>query len=262
MSRKARPEAAVTDIAVAAYRIPTDFPEADGTLDWTATTLVLVTIRAGGLEGLSYGYADTATAGLIRDKLAPLLVGRDALAVPESRVAMVHDIRNLGRPGIAAMAISILDVALWDLKAKLLGVSLADLLGRARAGTPAYGSGGFTCYPDDRLAAQLAGWAREGIGAVKMKIGRDAAADLRRVRVARDAIGPSVALYVDANGACDGKQALAQAEAFAVLGVTWFEEPVLSDDLAGLHLLRSRGPAGMEIAAGEYGYEPVYFRRM
>ena len=160
------------------------------------------------------------------------------------------------------MAISAVDVALWDLKARILDVSLADLLGRVRAGTEAYGSGGFTSYPDDRLAEQLGNWADAGLKAVKMKVGRDARRDVQRVNAARAAIGPDVELYVDANGAHGAKTALAQAQAYAGYGVTWFEEPVSSDDLPGLRLVREQGPAGMRIAAGEYGYTPWYFSDM
>jgi L-alanine-DL-glutamate epimerase-like enolase superfamily enzyme len=168
----------------------------------------------------------------------------------------------LGRPGITAMAVSAVDSALWDLKARLLDLPLVTLLGSAHDSVPVYGSGGFTSYSIERLQEQLAGWADQGIPRVKMKIGTHPDEDLERVRAARNAIGPEVELFVDANGAYNRKQALAFAEAFAELHVAWFEEPVSSDDLDGLHLLRDRAPAGMDIAAGEYGYELDYFRRM
>lgn len=254
--------AAIERISVTAYKIPTDYPEADGTYAWDSTTLALVEATAAGKSGLGYTYADTATACLIRDMLAGVVAGRDAMDIPGCWEAMVHAIRNLGRPGIASMAISAVDVALWDVKARLLEVSLVTLLGAVRDAVPIYGSGGFTSYPIDRLQAQLGGWVSEGIPRVKMKIGTHPADDLGRVRAAREAIGPHAELYVDANGAYTRKQALAQAEAFAECGVVWFEEPVSSDDLAGLHLIRDRGPAGMAIAAGEYGYDLWYFRRM
>jgi L-alanine-DL-glutamate epimerase-like enolase superfamily enzyme len=144
----------------------------------------------------------------------------------------------------------------------LLDVSLMSLLGAVRDAVPVYGSGGFTTYSIDQLQVQLSGWVEQGIQRVKMKIGTHPADDLDRVRAARDAIGPVAALYVDANGAYTRKQALAQAEAFQALGVVWFEEPVSADDLEGLCLIRDRGPAGMDIAAGEYGYDLWYFRRM
>ena len=160
------------------------------------------------------------------------------------------------------MAIPAVDLALWDLKARLLNLPLATLLGAVRNSVTIYGSGGFTSYSEEQLQRQLAGWVEQGISRVKMKIGRDAARDIRRVRVAREAIGPKTKLFVDANGAYSRKQALDQAGKFADMNVSWFEEPVSSDDLAGLRLIRDRGPAGMDIAAGEYGYDSGYFRRM
>jgi L-alanine-DL-glutamate epimerase-like enolase superfamily enzyme len=257
-----RVEAAVERLEVAAYKIPTDAPEADGTYAWDSTTLVIVEVEAGGERGLGYTYADTATARLIHAKLAGTVRGQDALNIPAAWTAMVRTIRNLGRPGISSMAISAVDNSLWDLKGRLLGLSLVSLLGSARTAAAVYGSGGFTSYPVKRLQEQLDGWVRAGIPRVKMKIGTHPEDDLDRVRAARNAIGAEAELFVDANGAYDRKQALAQAEAFAELGVSWFEEPVSSDDLAGLRLLRDRAPAGMDVAAGEYGYDAGYFRRM
>jgi len=252
----------IEQIDVSVYKIPTDGPEADGTYAWDSTTLVLVEVTAGGLRGLGYTYADTATGTLIKDMLSTVVLGRNAMDVPGCWDAMVHAIRNLGRPGIASMAIAAVDVALWDLKARLFDVSLVTLLGATRDAVPVYGSGGFTTYSIERLQKQFGGWVEQGIPRVKMKIGTHPAADLGRVKAAREAIGPDALLYVDANGAYSRTQALAQAEAFGEYGVVWFEEPVSSDDLAGLHLIRDRAPAGMNIAAGEYGYDLWYFRHM
>ncbi|HET7754350.1 MAG TPA: enolase C-terminal domain-like protein [Anaeromyxobacteraceae bacterium] len=259
---RARSDPAIDSVDVRAATIPTDAPESDGTFEWDRTTIVLAVARAGGETGFGWTYADTATARLARDVLAPLVRGRAALDVEAAYGRMYRSIRNLGRPGIAAMAISAVDAALWDLKARLLGLALVKLLGAARDAVDAYGSGGFTSYTVPALQAQLGGWAELGLARVKMKIGRDAAADVERVAAAREAIGPAVQLFVDANGAYSRKLALAQAERFARQGVAWFEEPVSSDDLAGLRLLRDRAPAGMDVAAGEYGYDPFYFRRM
>lgn len=257
-----RVEEAITSVAASAYEIPTDMPESDGTYEWDKTTLVLVEARAADECGLGYTYADVATATLVRDKLAKVVKGLDAFRVPEAWHKMGQTVRNLGRPGIASMAISAVDGALWDLKARLLGLPLISLLGATRDAAPIYGSGGFTSYTEKELCRQLGGWAEAGIGQVKMKIGRDAQADRQRAAAVRNAIGERAELYVDANGAYSRKQALAQAEAFSELGVTWFEEPVSSDDLDGLRLIRDRAPAGMAIAAGEYGYDHFYFRRM
>lgn len=247
---------------VSVYSVPTDAPESDGTLEWDSTTLVLVEIDASGKHGLGYSYADSSTATLIRDKLAKIVEGRDALDIAGAWQAMVCAIRNLGRPGVASMAISAIDNALWDLKAKLLELPLCKLLGMARETAPVYGSGGFTSYTDQQLSDQLGGWARAGMRMVKMKVGREPWRDPERVRVARDAIGNDVQLFVDANGAYSRKQALQLAQMFADCGVAWFEEPVSSDDLEGLRLIRDRAPAEMDIAAGEYGYDACYFRRM
>jgi L-alanine-DL-glutamate epimerase-like enolase superfamily enzyme len=255
-------DARVERVDVTALRVPTDAPEADGTLAWDATTMVLVRLRAAGIEGLGYTYGAPAAAAVVDDMLADVVRSLPPTETPRAWMAMRRRVRNVGSRGVAASAVAAVDAALWDLKARLLGVAVADLLGRCRDGVAVYGSGGFTSYDDAQLEAQLAGWADAGIGAVKMKVGSRPQADERRVARARAAIGAEVALMVDANGAYDRKQALAMAEAFARHGVTWFEEPVSSDDLEGLRLLRDRGPAGMAIAAGEYGFDVGDLRRM
>ena len=252
----------ISRVDVVAYDVPTDAPESDGTIEWKKTTLVVVEITAGEARGLGYTYAGTAAAVAIRDVLEEVIVGGDPLDVRALWQKMVAAVRNLGRPGIASEAISACDVALWDLKAKTLRIPLVKLLGGARDSIPIYGSGGFTSYTIDRLQSQLSGWVSEGIPRVKMKVGRDPDADVVRVRAAKEAIGPHAALFVDANGAYTRKQALRMAHCFAQQDVRWFEEPVSSDDLEGLRLLRDRAPSNMDVAAGEYGYDAPYFRKM
>lgn len=249
-------------VVATAYTIPTEGPESDGTFAWQATTLILVELWGGDRMGVGFSYGHAACVPLIRETLAPIVRGRDALELPGIWGAMVHATRNLGRPGLASTAVSAVDAALWDLKAKLLDLPLVRLLGRARDGIEVYGSGGFTSYGLPQLQSQLAAWVATGIRRVKMKVGSLPEADPARVRAAREAIGPRSELFVDANGAYQRKQALYMAERFQESGVTWFEEPVSSDDLEGLRLVRDRAPAGMAVAAGEYGYDPVYFRRM
>lgn len=245
-----------------AFRFPTDAPEADGTIAWDATTMVVVHIEAGSARGMGYSYADSAAVSVVNNVLAEVIIGSDPCAIPMLWSEMVGAVRNIGWRGIAACAISAVDMALWDLKARLVGLPLVALLGMERERVPVYGSGGFTSYPNDRLREQLSGWVwRDGCRAVKMKVGRDPEQDIRRVAAAREAIG-NAALFIDANGAYSRKQALAFAQRFDELDVSWFEEPVSSDDLDGLRFIRERAPAGMEVAAGEYGYEPFYFRRM
>ena len=252
--------AEVERVAARVFTIPTDAPESDGTLAWDSTTPVFVQAEACGCTGIGYTYADAAAAKLIEGKLKGVVEGLDAFAIHAAWRAMMRSVRNLGQSGIAAMAVSAVDNALWDLKAKLLGLPVVDVIGAARTSIPVYGSGGFTSYDDDRLASQLGGWAAEGLFATKMKVGRAPGRDAIRMRTAREAIGDGVQLFVDANGALSRKQALAFAETAAGLGVTWFEEPVSSNDLEGLRMLRDRAPAGMAITTGEYAFALWTFR--
>jgi L-alanine-DL-glutamate epimerase-like enolase superfamily enzyme len=257
-----RPDAAIRHVAARAFEIATDQPEADGTLAWDKTTTVIVEIEAGGATGLGYTYADASLVPLIAGKLASVIEKHNAFDIPGIGAALWRSVRNLGRSGLAATAISAVDIALWDLKAKLLDLPLASLLGRRRERVPIYGSGGFTSYSDDTLRQQLAFWVESaGCHWVKMKIGTEPDDDPRRVEVACRAIGDA-GLFVDANGALTPQRAVALAERIASQRVTWFEEPVTSDDPAGLAFVRARAPTGMEIAAGEYGYNLDDFARL
>ena len=239
--------------------IPTDEPESDGTAKWDSTTIVIVEAGGDDARGIGYTYCGAAAAQVIREQLADL-VHDDVRA---SWLAMGGAVRNLGRPGIAACAISAVDQALWDRKARQLGTSLVDLLGAAHGNVPVYGSGGFCTYSLDRLQEQLGGWAAQGIPRVKMKLGREPDADPKRLDAAREAIGGDVELFVDANGAFTPKDALGWADRYAhEWNVSWFEEPVSSADFEGLRLVREHGPAGMDVAAGEYAYVPADVRNL
>lgn len=254
-------EAPIERVVCRAYRIPTDGPESDGTLSWDATTLIVVEVWSAGQTGLGYTYASAAAREVVTDVLVEVVIDEDAFDIPRLWAAMARAVRNLGWGGVCACAVSAMDYALWDLKAKILGVPVVRLFGAERNEVPVYGSGGFTSYTEKQLSQQLSSWVeRDGCRAVKMKIGREPEHDFERVKAARGSIGQAK-LYVDANGALSRKQALAFAYRFAELNVTWFEEPVSSDDLEGLRLIRDLGPPGMDIAAGEYGYDPFYFRR-
>jgi L-alanine-DL-glutamate epimerase-like enolase superfamily enzyme len=262
----ARPEAAIRALRVAAYRIPTDAPEADGTFQWDATTLVVVELDAAGETGLGYTYADASLVRLIAGHFRDLLDGEDAFAIGRINERLWASVRNLGRSGLAACAISAIDTALWDLKARLLDLPLAQLLGMRRERIAVYGSGGFTSYDDSRLREQLGHWVYEdGCRWVKMKIGADAERDAERVRAAREAIAEKAGLFIDANGTHTPRSAIAFAHRVAEQQVGWFEEPVSSDDLAGLREVREAlGASGqpMDVAAGEYAYTPDDFRRL
>lgn len=255
--------ASVERLDVHAYTIPTDEPESDGTLEWDSTTVVVVEAHAGGRTGLGYTYCNTAAAEVVDGQLKDVAESADPMDVRAAWLEMGAQLRNSGRPGIAFCALSAVDQALWDLKARLLDVPLVVLLGAAHDDVPIYGSGGFCSYSDERLREQLGGWAEGGIPRVKMKVGREPERDPQRLDAAREAIGDDVELFVDANGAFPRKQALAWAERYALeWGVSWFEEPVSSADFEGLRLLRDAGPAGLEVAAGEYAYVPADFRNL
>jgi L-alanine-DL-glutamate epimerase-like enolase superfamily enzyme len=248
---------------VFAFEIPTDEPESDGTLEWDSTTIVVVEVDSGGKTGLGYTYADASVAELIETKLFPLLDDHDPMAPPATWMRMRAALRNVGQQGTGAMAISAVDIALWDLKAKLLDVTLADALPRFHTGVEVYGSGGFTSYSLERLAEQLRGWVEQGISRVKIKVGRDPGADPERLDAAREAIGPNVELMVDANGAFDRREALEWAQRYhEEWNVTWFEEPVSSEDLEGMAFVRDHSPPGIAVAAGEYAWDLADLARM
>ncbi|MEU4674039.1 enolase C-terminal domain-like protein [Amycolatopsis sp. NPDC023774] len=255
----------VERVTARAHRVPTPAPEADGTLEWDSTTIVVVHVDAGPVRGLGWTYADAACAPLVERTLAPAVLGAPVADVRVCWTAMQRAIRNLGRPGLVSCALSAVDIALWDAAARSLDVPLSRLLGRVHDDVAVYGSGGFTTMADDELTQQLEGWVhRQRIPRVKIKVGESWGTrvdrDLERVALARDVIGDRAALYVDANGAYSAGLAGRLLEPLREAGVTWFEEPVSSDDLDGLSRLRT--PGGPDIAAGEYGYDLPAFARL
>lgn len=254
----------VHDVTAQAYTIPTDLPEADGTLAWDSTTIVLVHIAAGDATGLGMTYGPAACAALINDMLAELVRGSDPFQIRRSWQAMVDAVRNIGRPGIASLAISALDLGLWDLAARLSGEPLHRFIGATRDAVPVYGSGGFTTYSETELAAQLDGFLALGVEAVKIKIGEDhgerVLRDQERTHSARTVIGNNIGLFVDANGAYAPHQAVRVASMLEDSDISWFEEPVSSDDLTGLRFVRDH--VRPDVAAGEYAYDAQYAHRM
>lgn len=248
-------EAAITSGRVTALRIPTDQPqESDGTAVWDSTTVLIIELAAAGITGLGLSYTTVGAADVAKELIGKVILKRDAFDIPSIHSALDIEVRNWGRSGLVSTAISGIDLCLWDLKARLLGRSVLSILGRMRHEIPAYGSGGFTSYTEKQLLNQLTGWASEGLRSVKMKIGRDPEQDVPRAAAVQKALNGKVELFVDANGAYTRKQALHKAQQFGDIGVTWFEEPVTSDDRGGLHLLVEHAPPVMNIAAGEYCY--------
>jgi L-alanine-DL-glutamate epimerase-like enolase superfamily enzyme len=272
MTEPPAPPGVATDVSVAsvevsAYTIPTDRPEADGTLEWSATTWVIVRVATADPllpEGVGWTYAPTVAARVVDDLLASAVTGRDVLDVNAAAEAMMRAVRNAGRGGLVAMAMSAVETALWDLKARLLGVPLHRLFGALRPDVPVYGSGGFTSDTEEHLRGQLFDWLARGFPRVKIKIGESWGSrvprDLQRVALARRTIGPDVALFVDANGGYDAAEAMRVGRDLDAYGVTWFEEPVSSDDHQGLR--RVRASVGADVTAGEYGDNLAYFTHL
>ena len=251
----------VEALHVSSYTLPTDAPESDGTLAWDSTTIVIVEARAGTATGLGWTYAPEAAATVVEDTLADVVRGRSLDDLAAIWLAMGRQIRNAGRPGIAHCALSAVDLALWDLRARTLHMPLVSLLPAAHDRVPVYGSGGFCSYSEERLRDQLGGWVDQGIPRVKMKLGRDPSDDAQRLTAARDAIGPDAELYVDANGAFAAKEAVRWATRYTrEWDVRWFEEPVSSADFDGLRLVREHST--LDVAAGEYAYVLADFRNL
>lgn len=259
-----RVDAPINSVTAAACTVPTDAPEGDGTLTWSSTTLVLVEVRAGDAVGLGWTYAPAAAVSIVEELLAPSLVDTDALTPAAAQGRMSRAVRNAGRPGLVMMALSAVDIALWDLAARLHDLPLVRMWGGPIGEVEVYGSGGFTTYDDARLRDQLTSWIQLGMPRVKIKIGeawgRAEGRDLERTALAREVIGDRVELFVDADGGYPVGQACRVGRALDDLGVTWYEEPVSSDDLAGLRRVRESVLA--DVTAGEYGHDVTYFARM
>jgi len=250
----------IDSVEASCFTIPTEAPESDGTLEWDSTTIVVVEARSGAVRGLGWTYAPAAAGRVVADVLAPAATGRSLDELGAVWLDLGAQLRNAGRPGIAFCALSAVDIALWDLKSRLLGVPLVALLPASHGRVPVYGSGGFCSYDDDRLREQLGGWVAAGIPRVKMKLGREPDRDPHRLDIAREAIGDAE-LYVDANGAFSAKEAVRWARRYVDdWDVRWFEEPVSSADVDGLRLVRES--ATLDVAAGEYAYVAADFRNL
>ena len=245
--------ALIGGLTTTVYRFPTPEPEGDGTLTWDATTAVTVGVSAAGCTGSGWTYSTAAAAAVIADVLAPAINGMNTMDIGGCWSAMHRACRNLGTRGLVMQAISAVDIALWDLKARLLSISLSALFGAFRDAVPIYGSGGFTTMNTQQLHDQISTWTDAGCTAMKIKIGQswgsDETRDLARVKQLRShTVG--VALMVDANGGYTRAQARRVGHRLDELGVVWFEEPVSSDDVHGLGIVRDA--LNCDVAAGEY----------
>lgn len=243
---------------------PTPHPEADGTLEWEATTAVTVLAESGSHTGTGWTYSDPAAAAVVDGVLKSALAGADPHDPPLCWQRMVRACRNIGATGLVMQAISAVDIALWDLHARSVGVDLPRLWGAMRPSVRIYGSGGFVNEDESVLVDDIAEWTRMGATAMKIKIGQDRGGavdrDLHRVRTLVDTAPAGTECMVDANGAYTPGQALRVGRQLDDLGVVWFEEPVTSDDP---HTLGELADAlDCDVTAGEYAWTVTDAQRL
>ncbi|MBL8670805.1 MAG: mandelate racemase/muconate lactonizing enzyme family protein [Alphaproteobacteria bacterium] len=238
------------------YRVPLPVALSDST-HGTITHFEVVTVRVrdqAGAEGVGWTYTVGAGGGAVADLIgrhcAPLLLGQDADRIEALWQRLWWGLHYGGRGGQTSMAVSAIDIALWDLKARRLGVPLWRLLGGHDPQVPAYAGGIDLDFPLDRLLEQTEANLAKGFRAIKMKVGRPRLADdLARVKALRARLGPDMPLMVDANMRWTADQAIRAARAFRDHDVFWLEEPVIPDDVAGhARVLRD---GGLPVAAGE-----------
>lgn len=196
------------------------------------------------------------------DEMADLIVGRDAGLIADFQARAWRDINFFGHKGVPVMGISALDGALWDAYGKSLGQPLFRILGGARITVPVYNSSGlWLSYSQAELVEEAERFVAEGFLAMKMRIGSgDADADIARVRLVRNTIGPKIKLMVDANQGLSESEAIRLGRRLEAFDLTWFEEPLPAWDLEGI--ARVAAALDTPIASGETEYTRYGFRQM
>ncbi len=229
----------------------------------------LITVRidvAGGQQGLGYTYCvgdigGDAIRSLIERELKPLLVGTDARDIASIWNRLWWHLHFVGRGGIAAFAMAAVDIALWDLHARIADEPLWRFLGGEDPDVLAYAGGIDLQFTLEALEAQTRGFLDDGFRAIKMKVGRDdLAEDIERVGAMRDWLGPDIPLMADANMRWTVEEAIAAARALRPHDLTWLEEPTIPDDVEGHARIARDG--GIAIASGENLHTVYEFERM
>jgi len=240
----------------------TIFPPKEGAQGRSALFVHIKTDE--GIEGLGTSAGSTAVQAVVEDSLKEVLIGEDPFNIEKLWNLMFWTVRGVGRKGIAFCAISALDIALWDLKAKALNLPLYRLLGPYTDTVPVYGSGGWTNFSESELVAEQVGYVERGFPRVKMKVGKDFGMsedeDVKRLAAVRKAVGDDVEIYVDANNGYYAKQAIRMSQIFEQFDVKWFEEPVLADDIEGLSVISQS--TTIPVATGEHEYTKYGFKEL
>lgn len=234
------------------------FADATRTVEKVGFLIVRV-LTDTGLEGIGITYHEVggeATKDLILRAIYPKIMGRDPLQTEEIQKDLIPYMRGVGRKGLMFCALSAVDIALWDLKGKIVDLPLFRLLGGNKTEVPVYASGGWTTYSDDELVEEVKGMVAQGYKMVKYKVGVEAGQninrDVRRVAKVREAIGPNIAMTLDANNCWDAATAVQFANRVAEYDIMWLEEPVPADDIPGLS--RFRRGTDIPLATGEHEY--------
>ena len=251
----------ITGVRVESYRWPRRRPISNGLHTYTHSGVGFVFIDTDdGVTGIGIGASKVGVIRAAIEHFTPLLIGEDPIAVER----LWHKLwvpKLVGRRGLTTRAISAIDIALWDLRAKVAGMPLYKLLGGFRERVPTYIAGGY--YEDGKglkeLQEELAGHVEAGARAVKMKIGAvPIPEDVARVKAAREAVGPDVKLMIDANCAYRWYEAVQLAERVAEYDPFWFEEPIAPDDYEGHRRIAEK--TTIPIATGENEYTRYGFR--
>jgi L-alanine-DL-glutamate epimerase-like enolase superfamily enzyme len=246
------------DVHLVSSAVPAGIADATRKVETIGFVIVRITTDQG-LEGVGVTYHEVggeATREVIRRNIAPKLIDRDPLETEAIWQELFHHLRGIGRKGLTFCALSAIDIGLWDLKGKIVGLPVSRLLGGNRTRVPVYASGGWTSYDDDQLVDEMRGMVARGFGAIKFKVGfgggQQLARDVERVRKVREAVGPGIRLLVDANNCFDAATAIQLANRIREFDITLFEEPVFADDIPGL--ARFRRGTDIPLATGEHEY--------
>lgn len=228
---------------------------------WKLETMGYVVVRItteDGITGFGYTYdvAGEAVRELITKTMSRVVVGRNPFETEAIWTDVMNLMRGVGRKGLVLCALSIIDIALWDIKGKAMDMPLYRLLGGNRTSVPVYASGGWTSYSEHELLEEVDRFKDLGYTKIKMKVGVDFGqspkTDIRRIRAVRNHLGDDIDLMIDANNAWDASTAIKVAYALSDCNLFFFEEPVIADDIPGLATVKSK--ITIPVATGEQEY--------
>ena len=250
----------IKDVKVHLVSMPITAGFADATrkVEMIGYTIVRVTTE-DGIEGFGVTYHEVggeATKVLIEKNIAPRLIGKDPFETEVIWQDMFQYLRGVGRKGLMFCALSAVDIALWDLKGKIIDMPLYRLFGGNQTEIPVYGSGGWTSYDDDELVEEMKQIVASGYKHIKFKVGyeggKNPRRDLERVRKVREAVGPEIGIMLDANNCWDAATGARFANQVKDYDIMFLEEPVFADDIPGLR--KYKQSTDLPLATGEHEY--------